>query len=163
MQRRYIDALTICNACLTALKPKNDKYPKALKTLGDHLRKVRLDKNLHQSEVAKILNVNEESIRGWELNRNNPTPKFAKKIIQFIGYIPSDWRYKSFGEKIKYARWVMGINQRELAEMLNCDCSHLHIVELNKRIPEKTIKEKLLEFIASISTEIIFSCATNGQ
>ena len=72
-------------------KPKHKDYPKELKTLGDHLRKVRLDRGFSQPEVAKILGVVTDTVTCWELNRNTPTAKFAKKILEFIGYIPIDW------------------------------------------------------------------------
>jgi len=59
-----------------------------LKTLGDHLRKVRLDRGLSQMDVARMLKVTENTITGWELNRNQPTARLDKAIIAFLEYIP---------------------------------------------------------------------------
>jgi hypothetical protein len=42
-------ALHFCEVTLTAKKPLSEAYPKTLKTLGDHLRKRRLDLNLFQN------------------------------------------------------------------------------------------------------------------
>jgi len=73
---------------LWAKKPVNPAYPAELKTLGDHLRKTRLDRGLSQPEVARILNVDPDTVTGWELNRNQPSLKHAKAITDFLGYIP---------------------------------------------------------------------------
>lgn len=67
-------------------------YPQELVTLGDYLRKARLDKKMFQSEVAKVLEVDEKTIRCWELNRNTPTAKLATRIISLLGYIPKAWK-----------------------------------------------------------------------
>jgi transcriptional regulator with XRE-family HTH domain len=68
--------------------PANPAYPATLDTLGDHLRKVRLDRGLSQSNVARILKVTTETVTRWELNRNQPTVKFVKAVIEFLGYVP---------------------------------------------------------------------------
>jgi len=49
-------SLPICHFVLKAQKPNRKPYPKELKTYGDHLRKKRLDLNLSQPQVAKIIN-----------------------------------------------------------------------------------------------------------
>ena len=63
----------------------NPVYSSELNTLRDHLRKVRLDLGLSQPDVAKIVNVTGATITGWELNRNQPTAKFANAVIDFLG------------------------------------------------------------------------------
>ncbi|TNE64221.1 MAG: XRE family transcriptional regulator [Bacteroidetes bacterium] len=70
---------------LKAKRPKNPAYPAQLDTLGDHLRKTRLDRGLSQSELARLLNVTTDTITGWELNRHEPTAKLAKRISNFLG------------------------------------------------------------------------------
>jgi len=73
---------------LRAKKPVNPAYPAELNTLGDHLRKTRLDRGLSQSEIARILNVATDTVTGWEVNRYQPSLRLAKAIIAFLGYIP---------------------------------------------------------------------------
>jgi len=77
-----------CHIQFRAKKPSNPAYPMELKTLGDHLRKVRLDRGLSQMDVARMLKVTENTITGWELNRNQPTARLDKAIIAFLEYIP---------------------------------------------------------------------------
>lgn len=60
-------ALPFCKIELKAPKPPPAGYPKILKTLGDHIRKKRLDLGLLQKDVAKIIGTTESTI--W--NREN--------------------------------------------------------------------------------------------
>lgn len=80
--------MPICNIQLKAKKPNKKPYPKELVTYGDHLRTKRLDLNLFQPQVAKIINVTTDSITNWELNRNEPNLNQIPKIILFLGYKP---------------------------------------------------------------------------
>ncbi|HTH22387.1 MAG TPA: helix-turn-helix domain-containing protein, partial [Nitrososphaeraceae archaeon] len=57
-----------------------------------------------QSEVARILKVNKDTVTGWELNRHEPPARMAKKIVQFLGYVPSIGEQESIGEKLRQAR-----------------------------------------------------------
>ena len=77
-------ALPICHLELKAKKPCRKPYPKELKTYGDHIRKKRLDLNLSQPQVAKIINVTTDTITNWELNRNTPSIRQVHKIIAFL-------------------------------------------------------------------------------
>ncbi|KAA3630601.1 MAG: XRE family transcriptional regulator [Bacteroidetes bacterium] len=81
-------ALHSCYFCFKSKRPVNPAYPEELNTLGDHLRKVRLDRNLSQPDVAKLLGVTTDTVTNWELNRNQPRAKFVNKIISFLDYIP---------------------------------------------------------------------------
>ncbi len=123
--------------------------PKELITYGDHLRKKRLDLNLTQQQVAKIINVTTESITNWELNRNTPNFNQIPKIISFLGYTPL------INENpIKKYRIERGISQKELAKILNIDTTTLSRIERNKgnRV-KKIIKEKLFGLLKSSTTE----------
>lgn len=78
----------LLKATLWAKRPVNPAYPTELNTLGDHLRKTRLDRGLSQPEVARILNVATNTVAGWEMNRVRPSLKHAQGVIGFLGYIP---------------------------------------------------------------------------
>ena len=63
-------ALPFCHVRLKSPKPHpNSRYPKELNTLGDHLRKRRLDLDLVQKDVNRILGVDKTTITNWENNR----------------------------------------------------------------------------------------------
>jgi DNA-binding transcriptional regulator YiaG len=73
---------------LVAKRPKNLAYPKEIVTLGDHLRKIRLDRQLIQNQVSISIGVTEDTITNWELNRNTPRKRYHSKIFKFLDYVP---------------------------------------------------------------------------
>ena len=119
--------MPICNIVLNALKPDRRPYPEELKTYGDHLRKKRLDLNLSQPQVAKIINVTTDSITNWELNRTEPNLNLIPKIIAFLGYVPI------INENpIRNYRIQNGITQTEFARILEIDPTTLSRIERSK-------------------------------
>ena len=77
-----------CHFTLTAQKPSPLPYPAQISTIGDHLRKRRLDLGLLQREVAEELGVTESTIWNWEANCSSPQLGFIPKTIAFLGYNP---------------------------------------------------------------------------
>ena len=65
--------------------PKNE-YPANPKTIGEHIRKRRMDLGLEQKEVARIIGVTESTIWNWE-NGCNPAKRFTGKIEGFLGQV----------------------------------------------------------------------------
>ena len=63
-------------------------YPVRPSSLGQHLRKRRLDLKLQQHEVAVQLGATEPAVWGWEHNRSSPALRFMPKIIEFLGCDP---------------------------------------------------------------------------
>jgi transcriptional regulator with XRE-family HTH domain len=70
-------------------KPQPETYPNDLKTLGDHLRRCRIERNLFQREIAVALGVHPLTITNWELNTTTPPMAYIPAIIRFLGYEPS--------------------------------------------------------------------------
>lgn len=140
-------ALHSCNTTITCIKPANPAYPTTIKTLGDHLRKTRLDRRMSQAEVAAILMVSNDTVNGWELNRHRPTAKMAKKIVEFLDYMPFDLATDSLADRLYHARMVSGFTQSQIALKLNCDVSNLRYIELGRRRPHEPLHVKILEFI----------------
>jgi DNA-binding XRE family transcriptional regulator len=58
------------------------------KTLGEHIRKRRLEKHLLQTQLAKILSVDRVSIQNWERGIYEPNTMITGKIVEFLGYDP---------------------------------------------------------------------------
>lgn len=42
---------------------------------------------MSQLQVARAIGVTPDTVTGWELNRNKPTAKIARKTIEFIEYV----------------------------------------------------------------------------
>jgi transcriptional regulator with XRE-family HTH domain len=138
-------ALHSCQIQLKGIKPSNPAYPTDLNTLGNHLRKVRLNRGLSQLEVARLLHVTPDTVTGWELNRHEPPARLAKDIIAFLGYCPA--KGNSLGKELYYARLITGKTQREVADMISCDESNLRRIELDQRKPKPQTLEKIKEYI----------------
>ncbi|MFN0177064.1 MAG: helix-turn-helix domain-containing protein [Saprospiraceae bacterium] len=114
--------------------------------MGDHLRKVRLDSGLSQLDVARLLQVSETMVTAWELNRNQPTAKFAKVIIDFLGYIPFP-ENESLAKQLYMARLVSGKTQQEVSKEIGVDESNLRWIELGVRNPFSKTREKIEGFV----------------
>jgi DNA-binding XRE family transcriptional regulator len=78
--------LPFCRVSLKAARPS--KIPQNPHTLGDHIKKRRLELGLFQKDVALILGVDESSVTNWEKNRTKPMLHLFPKIIEFLGYVP---------------------------------------------------------------------------
>ena len=63
-------------------------YPTNPITIGEHIRKRRMDLGLLQREVAEIIGVTESSVWNWE-HGTEPELQYNQSIIRFLGYIPS--------------------------------------------------------------------------
>ncbi len=79
-------ALPTWQITLNAKKPS--KTPQNPKTLGEHIRKRRMELNLLQSEVAKIIGVTKCTIYNWENNLSSPRIIFLPNINKFFEYNP---------------------------------------------------------------------------
>ena len=131
-------ASIFCGLTLNAQKPSSPAYPHKLQTLGDHLRKRRLDLGLKQIEVAEILGAHEMSIVNWEKNIKSPTPKFIPKIIELLGYNPlPDISSMPLAERITSYRKMCGFSQEEFAKIIGVDPGTLGKWENGKSTPRK--------------------------
>jgi len=145
--------LPFCKVTLKAEKPASALYPKKLKTLGDHLRKRRLNLNLLQKEVAQKIGVDKASIYNWENNRISPSIYSIPKIIGFLGYVPFDIKTKTLEEKIKTYRLILGLSQKKLANLLGIDVSTIGHWERGKNSPQKRHLKNLTTFFNSFSQD----------
>ena len=73
-------------------------YPKTLVTLGDPIRKRRLDLGLYQTNVAATLGADVQTVLNWEKNRQSPHLAVLPRIIEFLGYIPP--AYSKVGDSL---------------------------------------------------------------
>jgi transcriptional regulator with XRE-family HTH domain len=143
-----IDALPFCSLTLKAKVPQSKQYPKEINTLGDHLRKRRLDLGLLQREVAEKFGVAEATIWNWERQRTQPEIRFIAPIIKFLGYDPLP-QPESFPEKLKVYRLRLGMSQDKLAFKLGVDTTTISGWELCKYKPI-TGYQKMIYTILSI-------------
>lgn len=135
--RRGIPALPFCHLTLKAPKPKSSLYPQNLTTLGDHLRKTRLDRKLLQKDIAKILAVDTDTVTYWETNRTEPSPTCLPKIISFLGYVPLSILPDDPRKRFVAYRKLAGLSQEEFARKLGVDPGTLRKWEKGKLLSAK--------------------------
>jgi transcriptional regulator with XRE-family HTH domain len=131
---RDTPALPFCHVTLRGQKPLPRAYPRALSTIGDHLRKRRLDLGLLQREVAERLGVDHCTVTNWELNRTKPALRFLPGIINLLGFDPSA-PSASLGERLKAWRHRAGLPQDRFARLIGIDPATLSRWERNLRVP----------------------------
>jgi DNA-binding transcriptional regulator YiaG len=141
-----IPALPFCHVRLSGPKPLPKAYPKHLKTLGDHLRKRRLDLELLQKEVADQLGVDTASIVNWESNEVQPMVHCLPGIIAFLGHNPLPEAGDLIG-KLKRLRGTHGLTQEKLAERLGIDESTIAGWERGDNMPVGSYRKLLEDFI----------------
>ncbi len=129
-------SLPICKIVLKAKKPCHKPYPKVLISCGDYIRKKRLDLNLKQSDVAKIIDVTTDTIINWELNRAEPQVYLIPKIISFLGYT-----LDLYDNEIKTYRIQRGLSNKEFARILKINTRTLAKIEANKKVREEIIEK----------------------
>jgi transcriptional regulator with XRE-family HTH domain len=134
-----------------AKRPPKREYPKQLVTLGDHIRKRRLDLGLFQKDVAVTIGVDTMTICNWEKNQGAAQFRFIPRIISFLGYVPSVIMGNTSGEKIKRYRYVNGLSQRELARQIGIDPGTLSRVERGRGRCLPSVLRIVMAFIGDAS------------
>ncbi|MBI2618772.1 MAG: transcriptional regulator [Ignavibacteriales bacterium] len=137
--------MPFCHIRLSA--PKPSKLPTVLNTIGDHIRKRRLELGLLQREVADRLSVKVDTILNWEHNRTAPTLRCLPGVIAFLGYDPSDDNPRTLGEKLmKYGK-SCGMSQKEMASRIGIDATTLSRLERDKGRCFDTVLKKVHDFL----------------
>lgn len=58
------------------------------RSIGEHLKRRRLELHLFQTDLAKIFGVDEATIRNWEKNTYQPGKQHMPAIAKWLGYDP---------------------------------------------------------------------------
>lgn len=103
--------------------------------IGDHIRNRRIALNFLQADIAKIFDVSEDSITGWESGRSVPQIQFYPKIIEFLDYNPFPFETETLGERIRKYRFEHGLSHRKFGHMLGIDASTIGAWEKNEHVP----------------------------
>jgi len=97
-------------------------YPARPKSVGDHIRKRRLDLGLKQQDLSRVLRVSAATLANWERGRVIPTTRHFPAIIEFLGYDPNP-PGATFAGRLHTVRRRLGLSQRALAVRLGIDPS----------------------------------------
>lgn len=61
------------------------KYPKEPKTLGERIRKARMDQHLMVKELAQRVGVVPETVINWEKRNLRPTRRHLERLREVLG------------------------------------------------------------------------------
>lgn len=139
----FVKALPVIRHQSQHKKPRPDSYPKNPVSIGDQIRKRRMDLKLLQKDLGKLFGVTEDCITNWERNRNVPQIQFYPHIISFLGYLPFEFDEDTLSGRMKTYRHIHGLNQMQLAKILKVDPSTVCSWELGEKRPKKGVLEAL--------------------
>ena len=131
---------------LKALKPKETEFEP--KTLGEHIKRVRLERGLMQKEVAQTLGVNPWTLGNWENGYTEPVIVHYPAIMAFLGYCP--WMpADTLGKQIYRCRVHQGLSIQKFARQLEVDPATVSRWEAGDRKPMKRMIAKLWQLFGA--------------
>jgi len=55
-----------------------------MKIFGERLKEIRIEKHLHQSDIAKMLHVSTNTIHAWEKDKQEPSMANILKLSELL-------------------------------------------------------------------------------
>jgi transcriptional regulator with XRE-family HTH domain len=95
-------------------------YTAEPRTVGEHLKSVRLDRGMQQRDAAREIGCDPGTLLNWEKGRVAPDIRFWPAILAFLGYDPRP-EPAGFGGRIRAAREAEGLSEEALARRLGLD------------------------------------------
>ncbi|MFM7232377.1 MAG: helix-turn-helix domain-containing protein [bacterium] len=120
-----------------------------MRSLGDHLRRRRVDLGLLQRTVAERLGVREETVALWEKGLARPLPRHYPGVVQFLGYdpeVPSD----ALADRLRSSRRRLGLTQAELATRTGLDEGSVCRWESGGRQPSRGMLNRLEAILTAL-------------
>ncbi|RZK39662.1 MAG: helix-turn-helix domain-containing protein [Pedobacter sp.] len=135
-------------------KPLTGKYPQNPKTIGEHIRKKRIDSRLSQAQLAKVIGVSPDCITNWENNKSTPQILYYPRIRLFLGFDTTDFDETTFSGRLQSYRSRNGMSCKEMAKLLGVDKSTILAWEKGTNKPAGKIVEKIEELFRKSNGEI---------
>jgi transcriptional regulator with XRE-family HTH domain len=131
-------------------------YPIELRTIGDHLRRRRLELGLLQRTVAQQLGVSVEAIALWEKGRVRPRPRQYRGVIEFLGYDPEPTP-PSVSGRLASLRRHLGLTQAEFAYLVGLDEGSVCRWESGSRQPSRWMETRVKAILAELERRVLGS------
>ena len=153
-----MDALPFCKVTLRGVRclhgpyfTKKKGYPATPKTIGEAIRKRRLDLGLTQTEVAKLIGCNEMTIVNWEKGHTAPRVNHMAAVVAFLEYTPLP-AGDGIAARLIAFRKERGMTQKEFARALEIDPSTLAKWERGEREPKGVFLDRVVRMIGARET-----------
>jgi transcriptional regulator with XRE-family HTH domain len=135
---------------LRALKPK--AYPENPRSVGEHVKKRRLETGLSQVALARLLRVCPFTVTGWEKGRLIPPTMTMARLIGWLGYDPLP-QGESLAERLKARRRAMGWSQEEAARKFGVERSVFARWERGGRVHFRVYRRRLAQFLGLVKAK----------
>ena len=139
--------LPFVQVIVKAQKPSACPCPSHPITLGQHLKKRRMELGLLQKEVAERLGLDECTVGNWEKDRTYPTVRYLPRLIGYLGYNPCP-KPGTLGERLLARRQALGLSRRRLAALIGIDEGTLQRYEQGVWCPGRRNREVLDRFLS---------------
>ena len=144
------------------VKPKPVGYPENPTTIGEHLKKRRMDLRLRQQDVAPQLGVSTPTLSSWELGHTEPELPCFPSIFSFLGYDPTP-EPKSESETIAWLKRSLGLSRAGLAERLGVNERTLLTWEHGSHKPSRRLWRRVEELVGQVQEVRISSILPSHQ
>ncbi|AZR72512.1 hypothetical protein BBF96_03410 [Anoxybacter fermentans] len=116
--------------------------------IGEKLRKIREEKGLSIQQVTQIIGCSKNYLYRVEKGWQGVGLKYALKIEKIYGInLLDEIKFRSIGEKIKYARERLGLTEKQVAEKVGVSPDYIRALESNSKKPGVYIAEKLYKLL----------------
>jgi DNA-binding transcriptional regulator YiaG len=142
-----IPALPFSRSEFKAKKPIRSDYPNNPSTIGDYIKKRRLDLHLTQNQIAVKLLVTEDCIRNWENGNAYPQINYYPRINSFLGFDVFSTMSTNLEGEIKRYRVDHGLSYKKMGELLNVNGTTISLWESNLNGITADNKNRLMKLL----------------
>lgn len=140
---------------LKCLKPKKTDFEP--RTLGEHIKKKRLELGLTQKEASQHLGVTPFTVINWENGLRKPAIRHVPAICRFLGYHPELPAPKTLPERLAARRRELGWTQRVAAKKLGVDPGTWSDWERGGTIMANAHRRMIARFLGLSEDEVYFA------
>ena len=130
-------------------------------TLGDHLRRRRLELGLYQKDVALQIGVTASTVWNWENGWSSITLSCMPKVIKFLGYNPIPCP-DDIIESLGWYKQINGLTMEQLGTEMGIDSEQLADWLSGRHKPCRSNREKVKRFLGDCVEKMVLSSRTNG-
>ena len=115
-------------------------------TLGEHVRRRRLELGLKQREAAIEIGTSEQAVAQWERGQREPCAPLLPGIIRFLGSDPYP-RAITIAERLVAKRRELGLSRKKAAKQWGMVEATLRKWELGERITPRYHREMVAKLL----------------
>ena len=135
---------------ITRKAPKPGSFPPGSQSVGEHLKRRRLELGLRQQDVAAHLGVCEWTVINWETGIRTPRITYYPAIARFLGFDPSHQSNIAVST-LDVIRRPRGWSRRKLADRIGVDEKTVLDWERGGRNASRRTRDLINAFIESAS------------